>query len=243
MDIWQIKVAKDLTEYFKSISNVKKIEFGGSLLCESTIDAFSDIDMDIILKYNDIIDMKEMIEVLSRRFANVLGYEIYDYENRDMLRICFDNGWRFDMTFLYPDKKEGYKADNTIEEKIDRTIHQFWFISFMVLVKLGRNDYLIASHLTLELCQLTIVTQMLIRDKIKSTNIHRFGEKEDIPILHSLFDMKIDKSLSENNNVNEILCILFQATEQMDNMSSQINQRCNKKSNILKDLASIFNIC
>jgi hypothetical protein len=105
----------------------------------------------------------------------------------------------------------------------------------MVLVKIGRDDFLIASHLAFELFQLNIVIQMLIRDTNKSTNIHRFGEKEDVPVLKSLLQSDINE-LSDKNTANVILHMLFLAAEQMDGLLLSLNIDYSPKSGRLKSI-------
>ena len=106
----------------------------------------------------------------------------------------------------------------------------------MVLAKLGRGDYLTASHLALELCQLNIVMQMLVRDDRKRRAVHRFGDKEDVPIIHSLFNEKAPKDLLKGNIENKILYALYQAAEQMDSMTAGLCLGYASKTNTLRNI-------
>jgi len=116
----------------------------------------------------------------------------------------------------------------------------------MVLVKLGRGDNLIAAHLALELCQLTVVVQMLMRDEEKKTNIHRFGGREDVPVLRSLIppanhsdmpgDMPAHHSNLPDNSKNEIIRILFHASGHMDIICADIHKDYIKRSGKLEAL-------
>jgi hypothetical protein len=148
---------------------------------------------------------------------------------------------RFDLTLIYSEKKPTVNAKaDSFREKVNRTVNQFWFIAFMVLVKHGRGDYLIAAHLSLELCQLIVVLQMLARDNAKNTEIHRFGDKEDIPVLHGLLELKSICGLSKKDSGDEIIGILFYAAEQMDNMLKHWITDTKYNSGKLKRLQSYF---
>jgi hypothetical protein len=210
MDLWQSKASKEMTDFLNGFMAVEKIVFTGSMLNQGLLDIFSDADMEIHLSNNTALDLKRLLKSMAEHFCSVFGYEFFCYDSNDVLRVCFENGWRFDLTFIYPELKDARLEENSFADKIDRTINQFWFTSVMVLVKLGRKDYLIAAHLVLELCQLIIVIQMLTRDQMKNTDRHRFGDKEDVPVLHGLL------RLEESNSEDEILSILFQAAKHMD---------------------------
>ena len=151
---------------------------------------------------NSPFGLKKLIKILSKQFGMVFGYEIHNNTNNDVLRVCFESGYRFDLTIIYPAYKESQIGNISFINKADSIIKKFWFMAFMVLVKLGRKDYLVAAHLVLELCQLNIVIQMLIRDNIKNTDIHRFGNAEDVPILHSLIQLKVHEHDEIDKNVN-----------------------------------------
>jgi len=82
--------------------------------------------------------------------------------------------------------------------------------------RLGRGDYLIAAHLALEMCQLILVIQMMMRDEEKGTNMHRFGGKEAVPIMNF-------PPLTDVNDCAQIMNIHNHACEQMNKM--QPNRR------------------
>jgi len=230
MDLWQEKASEELTAFLGGFLKIEKVIFTGSILDPKSLDMFSDVDITVYLADDYAFQMKELIDGLLRKF-DVFGYETYSHDDKDLLRICFATGWRFDLSIIHNGKNVIRQADYSFEDAIDVNVNKFWFIAVMVLVKLGRNDYLIASHLALELCQLTIVSQMLVRDQVKNTNIHRFGDMEDVPILHSL-------SLFDNTDDTEgaIIRILYMATERMDVLSEDIYPGYIRKSGCLKTL-------
>ena len=210
---WQVKAADEMVDFIKNIMQIDSYVFKGSITDKNLLDVYSDVDICFKLSDTTVIKEKKLIAALSEHFCNIFGYELHSGNDKDTFRVCFENGWRFDLTFQYPkskeSKQEGFSTDNSIES----IINQFWFMSSMVLVKLGRKDFLVASHLVLELYQLIIVIQMILRDKAKGTNIHRFGDSEDVPILHTL------KQMNENTTENEVIHLLFQAAEYMDKIS------------------------
>ena len=110
----------------------------------------------------------------------------------------------------------------------------------MVLSKLGRKDYLIAAHLALELCQLVIVTQMMMRDNKKNTNIHRFGDEEDVPVLRSLLHLKGSADLTDGSAATDILSALFLAAEYMDKVSVELGLGYVVKSDRLREMERLF---
>jgi len=143
--------------------------------------------------------------------------------------VCFENGWRFDLSFHYPSSKILQIKDSSFLEKINSIVNQFWFMAVMVLVKLGRKDYLIAAHLVLELCQLIVVIQMMERDNAKGTNMHRFGDGEDVPVLQALFQ-------SDGSTEDIILAILFEAAKHMDEIAATVDRGYTKRTNKLRFL-------
>ena len=244
MDIWQIKAVEKMTAFITDLYNVKEIELCGSMLNKSLLDIFSDVDMNIFLQGDSDFDKNEFICKLTGKFK-VFGYEIHVLDNMHVFRICLENGWRFDLSFYHSKPihtEDRIPADTFFKDKIDSIINSFWFHSFMILVKLGRGDYLVASHLTLELCQIDIVIQMLVRDNQSGTNIHRFGEKEDIPILDSLFRLDNTGNFSHENTATKIKHVLFLAAEHMDNTSESLNLGYSPQSNKLKALQHKFNV-
>jgi len=128
-------------------------------------------------------------------------------------------------------------TDASFLEKIENTVNSFWFASSMVLIKLGRSDYLIAAHLVLELCQIVIVMQMFVRDEEKKTNIHRFGDCEDVPILHSI---PLLKSRDNKSTQDGILNILFYAAKHMDKISEKFVKY--PRAEPLRDLQNQLNL-
>jgi len=104
----------------------------------------------------------------------------------------------------------------------------------MVLTKLGRGDYLIASHLALGLCQQIIVLQMLVRDYEKGTHIHRFGDRENVPIFDRLFS-----ATCEGDTKSKTMDMLFMAAKQMDKSAMALSKGYICRTDKLKAIHAI----
>ena len=236
MYLWQIEAAKKLTDFLQGFPKVKETALKGSLLDENSLDIFSDVDIVIHLSDNSALEYKTLLEGLSEGFSGVFGYQLHSSQKEDVIRICLENGWRFDLSFLYPGIKGARAEDDSFAGKTDSLINSFWFVATMVLTKLGRKDYLIAGHLALELCQQLIVLQMLRRDDVTKTDIHRFGSGEDVPVLHSLLRLNAhDKGMEEI-----ILDILFAAAGHMDAACAELYKSPEKSSRLLEIKHSLF---
>jgi len=251
MRLWQAAAADEMIGFIREYFPVNEACLAGSLLDPETLDIYSDVDLKVSLADNTSVNIKQFVAELNEQFYGVFGYQIMYNADNDVLRICFDNGWRFDISFYYPPVPFAPPAppapstrDDGFFDKIDSVVYEFWFISSMVLVKLGRGDYLIAAHLALELCRLTVVVQMLIRDEEKKTNIHRFGGREDVPVLRSLIpsaihsdvpgDIPAQHSNLPYNNKNEIIRVLFHASGHMDKICADIQKDYIKRSDKLE---------
>ena len=251
MNLWQPDAAEMVAGFIKDTYAVEDggIKVGGSLLNEGELDIFSDVDMEVSLAEGARIDVKAFISALSCRFGGIFGYETHiGDDGRDAtIRVCFENGWRFDFSFARraaaaaaaaaADTAVAVTADTGAIESV---VEQFWFMASMVLVKLGRRDHLIAAHLALELCQLAIVVQMLARDAQKGTNIHRFGGAEDVPVLR-LPPAAPGSAIAGGQNAGDatqinILNILVHAAEHMDNTAAAYLQQYTKRSAALNAL-------
>jgi len=216
MDMWQQKAANKMERLIDNLIQAKKIEYTGSMLSPETLDVYSDVDMNVYLPADTGFEMEILINKLKNRYDSVFGYETHIYTMKNVLRICFINGHRYDISFIYTNTKTKNETPDTYETAINRTVNMFWHIASQTLVKLGRNDHLVAAHLVLELCQLTIVMQMLERDRRKGTDRHRRGDKEDVPIIHSLHSLDHAGGLLNNNTADAIINIMFAAAKRMD---------------------------
>jgi len=217
MALWQMEAATKMSSFMAGSSlKVERIAFAGSMLDYGLLDVYSDIDMEIYLSNNAPVDFAGLLEALEDKFCAVFGYQIFNYDDRDTLRLCLENGWRFDLTFIYSGQTAPRDADDSFLANAQKTMNEFWYTAVLALVKFGRGDYLVASHLALELCRLNIAVQMLLRDNEKKTSKHRFGDKEEVPVVLSLLQLR--KSGIEKG----ILNIIYQAAENMDSISESL---------------------
>jgi len=247
MTLWQPDAAEKMSNFLRDFlksraychyhqhpDGIDDIKIYGSVKNPADLDIYSDVDMEITMLDNLPIDIKALLNAAADEFSPVFGYEVISHSLKDAVRVCFENGMRFDLIFRYPSDKEPLIKEHSLEDsflsKIADVANQFWFMASMVLAKLGRNDNLIAAHLVLELCQMVIVIQMLVRDNEKGTNIHRFGGGEDVPALHSPIHVP-NRPHSKCRTVDAILTTLFSAAAHMD-MAMET-----QKSDILISLA------
>ena len=86
---------------------------------------------------------------------------------------------------------------------------------------------MIAAHLVLGLCQLNVVVQMMARDNAKGTNMHRFGDGEDVPVLQALFQ-------SDGSTEDRILMLLFHTAKHMDEIAKTIDHGYIKRADKLR---------
>jgi len=60
---------------------------------------FSDVDIKISLLNNVAVDTKDLLADISDNFDGIFGYKVHNNHDNDVMRLCLDNGWRFDLTF------------------------------------------------------------------------------------------------------------------------------------------------
>ena len=65
--------------------------------------------------------------------------------------------------------------DGMSEEGVGEIADAFWYKAAIAIAKTMRNDLLVGLHLALDLSRDCLVLQMLLRDQVKGTDIHRYG--------------------------------------------------------------------
>ena len=234
--LWQIDASKKMVNVLNKVLLIDDVVIGGSVESPTELDIYSDVDIKIILLDNVRINIKNVLDAIETEFAPVFGFEVISHSRKDAIRVCLENGMRFDLIIRYPNDKEPMSEDDTFSQKVDSVVNQFWFFASMILIKLGRRDNLIAAHLSLELYQLVIIIQMLVRDHAKDTNIHRFGDSENIPFLHTQNCISASYSLN-CNTADKILSMLFSVANEMENELARLNLSSSKKNDTLKSMA------
>ncbi|MCL1862784.1 MAG: hypothetical protein FWF78_04360 [Defluviitaleaceae bacterium] len=48
---------------------------------------------------NVAVDTKDLLADISDNFDGIFGYKVHNNHDNDVMRLCLDNGWRFDLTF------------------------------------------------------------------------------------------------------------------------------------------------
>lgn len=102
---------------------------------------------------------------------------------------------------------KGLKDHTIFEQKIETRNtddQRFWFLIFLSAKKFMRNDNLIGTHLLLDNLKLLLEAEMMERDRLKKTNIHRFGEEENIDELLALSQLKLDGKNKIINYLNAV---------------------------------------
>lgn len=180
--LWQPTAAAHMSAFLQAHCQATSITPVGSVTAPDTLDIFSDVDLKIALPSPTPLPLPSLLAALEKQFGPILGFETHLSTTTDTLRLCFVNGHRYDLSFIYPQPKDPHP----VQINPASTLHIFWFLSAMALVKLGRKDHLIAAHLALEIYQLAIVMDMEKRDQALGTQIHRHGQEEPVPILDIL---------------------------------------------------------
>lgn len=101
------------------------------------------------------------------------------------------------------------------EDDVCRLCNAAWFKLILGACKLGRGDHLIAAHLALEAAGDAIVLQMIRRDRDSGTQIHRYGQREPVPLLEALRD-------APGDDAGGILWLLHTAGAQLDRQAAQL---------------------
>lgn len=219
-----IMAGKKMSNHLLSLTGVEKVEYNGSLLNVSTIDKYSDVDMDVYVSNDCAIDFVNDVQSIFAPVGDIFAYEIIESHKQDIIRLCFSNGDRFDLTIIYPVSKKCC-AEMCFTKSLDKIVNEFWLQAVLSVVKIGRKDNLTAAHLTLGLYQQTVVIQMLVRDSVKNTNTHRYGDNEHVPavdalvLLADVIQIETDMPMEDN-----ILRMIFTATGLMDKLMLSISK-------------------
>ena len=90
------------------------------------------------------------------------------------------------QTFDFWQSEKGGKEESTLKPDFapkyrGERVDEIWLKFFLCVNKFMRNDHLIGLHLLLDLLRDYLVLELEIRDQLKGTNIHRFGDAESLP--------------------------------------------------------------
>ncbi|MCL2355982.1 MAG: hypothetical protein FWC70_02325 [Defluviitaleaceae bacterium] len=114
---WQVEASVKMSAFITEKFPASKIMFSGSVLNPSELDIYSDVDMQINMPDNTPVCVKDFLDAAAKIFSPVLGFEVISHSLKDAIRVCFENGMRFDLVFRYPCEKpiESSALKNTVE--------------------------------------------------------------------------------------------------------------------------------
>ncbi len=168
--------------------NVAQLWILGSARHPELLDRWSDLDVGLVLtgsvQLSSLLPGGSSVWSLDRQFSST----------RSTCRIVLADGRRLDLVVAgsgefdlaggrcaYSDGPAYATTTGVLvtDEPPDATVNEVRFIAAQALVKFGRGDHLIGSHLSLELAQFCLVEAMHLRDRDEGTTSHRFGTDRD----------------------------------------------------------------
>ncbi len=172
-----------------NLGQVAELWVLGSAREPESLDDWSDLDLGLVLtgpvSLGTLLGSKQTIWAMDRSRD----------ERRSTWRIVFSDGRRLDLVVADHDElgraggrclqsRTGASQRSaepliTDEPTTDADANEARFIAAQALVKHGRGDLLIATHLCLELAQLCLVQAMLLRDRDEGVTSHRVGTARD----------------------------------------------------------------
>lgn len=167
-------------------------------------DYWSDIDMLIVSDSENISEL--YAKGLDLLFNPIQGKQLYKYEGCITYRVTsgiksliqydlqivsneFFKKYKCDLLHdvdLIFGEQEAEICDNHVDAKFEHkynlvAIENIWFIFYESVKKISRKDNLIGMHSILDLVREYLVLEMVERDILLSTNIHRYGKDERLP--------------------------------------------------------------
>jgi len=149
--------------------NVAQLSIRGSARHPELMDQWSDIDVG--LRLSGPVALSSLLPPGS----TVWALDRQGDDARSSCRVVLDDAQRLDLV-ITPTGPAGILV---ADDPPDATVNQARFVAAQAIVKYGRGDLLIGSHLTLELAQLCLIEAMLLRDRDEGTTSHRFGTGRD----------------------------------------------------------------
>jgi hypothetical protein len=165
---WPLELLDAVTKSASRVADVAQLRILGSARQPELMDRWSDVDVGLVLSGAG--------------------------DGRSTCRVVLDDGRRLDLIVGAADQfdrvggRRAYSdgrphadatATLTVTDPPDASVNGARFVAALAVVKYGRGDLLIGSHLPLELAQLRLVQAMLLRDRDEETTSHRFGTHRD----------------------------------------------------------------
>jgi len=225
-----------IIQYFSQLSAQAILRIGSTINPQIT-DFWSDTDIVILLDQSAELDSIPLQPLLAQ-LGTVVAKEEHRNEEAYTIRIVIavkDKVERLDLTVLsdsFLQRKGGlpYATFELLYGEINapilaptplarypfdkKRVEQIWFLCYECVKKFGRKDHLIGLHLLLELIQYYLSLQMQARDVQYQTNIHRFGDEEQLPI-----ELSLDQLASLQ--LNALLKYMESLTTALDQTLSQ----------------------
>ena len=186
--IWQLELLGAMTARARTQADVAQLWILGSARQPDLMDRWSDIDVGLVL--SGAVALSSLLP----EGSTVWALDRQSGDARSTCRVVLDDGRRLDLIVaaadefdraggrcVYSDGRAQGEATATLTlaDPPDASANEARFIAALAVVKYGRGDLLIASHLTLELAQLCLVQAMLLRDRDEGTTSHRFGTRRE----------------------------------------------------------------
>jgi len=177
-----------MTALARTQADVAQLWVLGSARHPEHLDRWSDIDVGLVLTG------PVALSSLLPPGCAVWALDRHSSEAGSTCRAVLDDGRRVDLVVATADEFDragGQRAYSdgrsqgeatttlTVADPPDASVNEARFVAALAVVKYGRGDRLIGSHLTLELAQLCLVQAMLLRDRDEGTTSHRFGTARD----------------------------------------------------------------
>lgn len=201
----------------------------GSRTNPSSVDRWSDIDVKIVLQEGQEVD-QNFIELLLKNIGTLIGKQTLIGEKEIVCRVVLQTHLTGDIEMIDFTLAKNLRGKRVIECKADLTDQEeqvFWFRLFLSAIKWMREDHLIGTHLLLDNLQILLEMEMRKRDERKQTNIHRFGDGENVKELLALAQLQWKKK----SQIANYLCAIG---EQYDRMMLERNATYEPKNDHLR---------
>lgn len=198
------EILRGLEVILKSDEGVLSLSLFGSLANgEVEKDRWSDIDALIVVRDDALERFFPSVSWLSP-LGDVFAIQQSSSEDRKTTRVIFKDFEKMDLVIttesavkdrspFWVKQKLVFSRSETIssilEERaleivrpnvwrpydLEPLVNEFWFVSFVAVTKVVRDDLLIALHLALDLYRDCLLLGMWLRDKETGTHMHRTG--------------------------------------------------------------------
>jgi len=198
---WREKALEKLEALFSENANIISLSLFGSVSKpEGQEDEWSDLDVLVVISDESLDTLYPTREWL-KPFGEIFAIQQNSDEIHCNVKVVFSDFKKIDFVLTTKSKAENelqyltkqkvifskdeaitklleeapISLSNNTDYQFDNLIEEYWYISFVAVAKLIRQDLLISLHLTLELYRKCLELGMWLRDRETGTNIHRIG--------------------------------------------------------------------